>query len=134
MKSSTAPTMHPGRYLCMSKKVDSGFIFVNLVDTDMKFGHRRDVMGYKQALEEIDAWLTTLLPKLKDDDLLMITADHGCDPTYKGSDHTREEVPILLYQKNRAGIDLGVRKGFWDIAATVAKHLGVEYANGEAMI
>jgi len=115
-------------------KVDSGFIFTNLVDTDMMYGHRRDVPGYKKALEEFDVWLTTFLPKLKEDDLLMITADHGCDPTYKGSDHTREEVPILVYQKNKEGIDLGVRKGFWDIAATIAKHLGVDYKNGTPMI
>ena len=115
-------------------KVDSGFIFTNLVDTDMLYGHRRDVPGYKKALEQFDTWLATFLPKLKEDDLLMITADHGCDPTYKGSDHTREEVPILVYQKNTPGKDLGVRKGFWDIAATVAKHLNVEYDKGIAMI
>lgn len=116
------------------EKVQSGFIFTNLVDTDMKFGHRRDVEGYKNALEEFDRWLAGFIDKMKDDDILLITADHGCDPTYKGSDHTREVVPLLVYQKNKPGQDLGVRKGFWDVAATVAKHLGVNYPKGTPVI
>lgn len=116
------------------EKVQSGFIFTNLVDTDMKYGHRRDVEGYKNALEEFDRWLAGFIDKMKDDDILLITADHGCDPTYKGSDHTREVVPLLVYQKNKPGQDLGVRKGFWDVAATVAKHLGVNYPKGTPVI
>ena len=114
-------------------KVKDGFIFTNLVDTDMKFGHRRDVEGYKNALEEFDKWLGSFLPKLNEDDMLIITADHGCDPTHKGSDHTREVVPLLVYQKGKSGNDLGTRKGFWDVAATVAKHLGVDYPNGTSI-
>jgi phosphopentomutase len=100
----------------------------------MKYGHRRDVEGYKKALEEFDRWLPEFVKTMKDDDLLLITADHGCDPTYKGSDHTREAVPLLVYQPQKAGKDLGIRQGFWDIAATVAKHLGVEYKKGTSVI
>ncbi|GAB4272248.1 MAG: phosphopentomutase [Candidatus Rifleibacteriota bacterium] len=116
------------------EKISSGFIFTNLVDTDMKYGHRRDVEGYKKALEEFDNWLAGFIKMLNDDDLLLITADHGCDPTFKGTDHTREIVPILTYQKGRPGKNLGVRKGFWDVAATVAKHLGVDYNKGVSLI
>jgi phosphopentomutase len=115
------------------QKVDSGFIFINLVDTDMKYGHRRDVEGYKNALEEFDEWLGNFLQLLNKDDLLLITADHGCDPTYKGSDHTREAVFLLTYQPDKPGIDLGIRQGFWDVAATVAKHLGIAYDKGTAV-
>ncbi|MGM0598621.1 MAG: phosphopentomutase [Candidatus Rifleibacteriota bacterium] len=116
------------------QKVDSGFIFTNLVDTDMKYGHRRDVEGYKNALETFDKWLESFIKQLKVDDLLMITADHGCDPTYKGTDHTREVVPLLVYQPGKPGRDLGTRHGFWDVAATVAKHLGVDYPKGTPVI
>lgn len=116
------------------EKIKSGLIFTNLVDTDMVYGHRRDVEGYKKSLEEFDIWLAGFIKLLKDDDLLLITADHGCDPTYKGSDHTREAVPLLVYQKNRPGKDLGIRQGFWDVAATVARHLGVDYKNGRSAV
>lgn len=115
-------------------KVKEGLIFTNLVDTDMLFGHRRDVSGYKNALEEFDKWLGGFMSKLKEDDLLIITADHGCDPTFKGSDHTREAVPLLVYQKGKPGKDLGIRHGFWDVAATIAKHLKVDYQNGKSAI
>jgi phosphopentomutase len=114
-------------------KIQSGFIFTNLVDTDMMYGHRRDPQGYKASLEEFDQWLAGFITKLKPTDLLLITADHGCDPTFKGSDHTREAVPLLAYQPGKAGKDLGIRKGFWDVAASVAKHLNVEYKNGTAV-
>lgn len=114
--------------------IDKGLVFTNLVDTDMKFGHRRDVQGYKHALEEIDTWLGSFLPRLHPDDLLLVTADHGCDPTFKGSDHTREYVPILLHQPGRPGRDLGIRQGFWDVAATVAAHLGVSFPHGTSML
>jgi len=111
-------------------KIKSGFIFTNLVDTDMLYGHRRDTAGYKKALEDFDRWLAGFLPRLAPDDLLIITADHGCDPTFKGSDHTREYVPLLAYQIGKTGRDLGTRHGFWDIAASVSKHLGVPYSFG----
>lgn len=115
-------------------KFKDGFIFTNLVDTDMKFGHRRNVNGYKIALEEFDFWLAGFINKLNNDDLLLITADHGCDPTFKGSDHTREAVPLLAYRKDKPGVALGIRQGFWDIAATVADHLGIEYKIGKSAL
>lgn len=115
-------------------KFKSGLIFTNLVDTDMKYGHRRDVAGYKKAVEEFDVWLGDFIKLMNKDDLLLITADHGCDPTYKGSDHTREAVPLLVYQPGRPGRNLGTRKGFWDVAATIAAHLKVDYKNGTPVI
>lgn len=116
------------------QKVKNGFIFTNLVETDMNYGHRRDVLGYKKALEDFDVWLGSFINSLTDEDILIITADHGCDPTYKGTDHTREAVPLLVYQPDKPGKDLGIRNGFWDVAATVAKHLGVKYSKGTAVI
>ena len=74
-----------------------GLVFTNLVDFDAKYGHRRDAIGYGDAIEKFDIQLTRLMEKLNDDDLLMITADHGNDPTFKGTDHTREQVPLLIY-------------------------------------
>jgi len=114
------------------EKVKEGFIFTNLVDTDMVYGHRRDVQGYKKSLEEFDSWLAGFMTRLNENDLLIITADHGCDPTFKGSDHTREYPPLLAYRKGYPGKDLGIRNGFWDIAATIAKHLGQPFAKGTA--
>ncbi len=100
-----------------------GFYFVNLVDFDMKFGHRRDVRGYRDALEAFDGSLGTLLPLLREDDLLIITADHGCDPVFRGTDHTREYIPILAAGPRVQPRPLGVRESFADIAATVAELL-----------
>jgi len=91
-----------------------GFCFVNLVDFDMKYGHRRDVDGYALALSEFDAWLGGFLDKLSEDDLLVITADHGCDPSFtKTTDHTRERVPLLVYRKGKEGRALGTLDGFF---------------------
>ncbi len=105
-------------------KFDAGLIFTNLVDFDMKFGHRRDIEGYKNALEEFDVWLGGLLEEIEDEDLLIINADHGCDPTYKGTDHTREYIPILVYGKNiNKNVDLGVLDSFGDIGKTVEEYL-----------
>ena len=107
----------------------TGLCFVNLVDFDMVFGHRRDIDGYAKALSEFDAWLPELLEKLSDEDVVMITADHGCDPAYTATtDHTREYVPLLILGKGIKPADLGTREGFCDIAATVTDLLGVEYA------
>jgi len=104
-----------------------GLCFVNLVDFDMKFGHRRDIDGYAQNLAEFDAWLGQFLPKLGEEDLVMITADHGCDPGYTATtDHTREYVPMLALGKGVKPVDLGTRGSFADIAATVAELLGVQ--------
>jgi phosphopentomutase len=101
---------------------DGGLLFANFVDFDTLYGHRRDVAGYAQALEDFDTRLPELLNVLNDDDLLIITADHGCDPTWTGSDHTREQVPILSVN-GRYRDRIGTRASFSDIAATVARHL-----------
>lgn len=109
-------------------KTDSkGIIFSNLVDFDAKFGHRRDIPGYQHAIEELDARIPELLENLKETDLIIFTADHGNDPGYKGTDHTREYIPILVYGKSvKAGVNLGTRKTFADIAATVSDLLNIE--------
>ena len=105
-----------------------GLCFVNLVDFDMTYGHRRDIDGYAAALTEFDTWLGEFLPKLGDEDLVMITADHGCDPGYTATtDHTREYVPLLVLGKQVKPVNLGTRKSFADIAATVTELLGVPY-------
>ena len=103
-----------------------GLCFVNLVDFDMNFGHRRDPAGYARALNEFDAWLPGFLEKLGDEDIVMITADHGCDPCYSATtDHTREYVPLLILGKQVKPVNLGTRESFADIAATVAELLDV---------
>ncbi|UTR09546.1 phosphopentomutase [Evansella sp. LMS18] len=105
----------------------TGLSFLNLVDFDAKFGHRRDPIGYGKALEEFDARMDVVLEKLKEDDLLIITADHGNDPVHPGTDHTREYVPLLAYNKRmKEGKSLGVRKTFADIGATVADNFKVK--------
>ena len=103
-----------------------GLCFVNLVDFDMNFGHRRDIDGYAKALSEFDVWLPSLLSKLGDEDIVMITADHGCDPGYAATtDHTREYVPLLILGKQIKPVNLGTRSSFADIAATTAQLLNV---------
>ena len=105
-----------------------GLCFVNLVDFDMLFGHRRDIDGYANALSEFDAWLGGFMEKMGDEDLVMITADHGCDPAYTATtDHTREYVPLLVLGKQVKPVNLGTRGSFADIAATVTELLGVPY-------
>jgi phosphopentomutase len=104
---------------------DGGLLFANFIDFDSKFGHRRDVAGYAAALEAFDARLPSLLERLGDGDLLVITADHGCDPSWEGSDHTREQVPILVVTPGRRGFSIGRRGTFADIGASVAWHLGI---------
>ncbi len=104
-----------------AKQDFTGLCFVNLVDFDMQFGHRRDVDGYAKALSEFDAWLGAFLPTLGEDDVVMITADPGCDPAYTATtDHTREYVPLLVLGKNVKPVNLGTRESFADIAATIA--------------
>ncbi len=106
----------------------NGLCFVNLVDFDMLYGHRRDIPGYAKALNEFDAWLPEFLGKLGQDDVVMITADHGCDPGYAATtDHTREYVPLVIAGKGVKPGNLGTKKSFADIAATVADLLGVAY-------
>ncbi|OPJ56966.1 phosphopentomutase [Alkalithermobacter paradoxus] len=108
-------------------KDNKGLIFTNLVDFDSKYGHRRDVEGYKKAIEELDSKIPEIIDSLKEDDILILTADHGNDPTYKGTDHTREYVPVLVYGKGvKAGANIGIRKSFADIGATVTDILNVK--------
>lgn len=115
---------------------EEGLIFVNLVDYDALYGHRRDAQGFARALEAFDGRLPEILQAMGEEDLLVITADHGCDPTHAGTDHTREYVPVLLYRKAppMAG-DLGTRESFSDVAATVLAFFGLPNAlGGESMI
>jgi phosphopentomutase len=113
----------------------TGLLFTNLVDFDALYGHRRDVESYARALAEFDDWLGRFLPLIRPGDLLIITADHGNDPTYKGTDHTREEVPILLCYAGGTD-DLGCRKTFADVAATLAAffHLQPRWPTGTPMV
>ena len=103
-------------------RFDRGLLFINLIDFDSAYGHRRDPEGFAGALRDFDEYLPQLTTLVGEDDLLMITADHGNDPTYRGTDHTREHVPMLVYGPERAaGVDLGLRIGFFDVAATIAE-------------
>ena len=104
-----------------------GLCFVNLVDFDMLYGHRQDVDGYAAALTAFDSWLPSFMEKMGEEDVLMITADHGCDPGDSHTDHTREYVPLLVLGKQVKPVNLGTRNGFCDIAATVAELLDVDY-------
>ncbi|MBI5048276.1 MAG: phosphopentomutase [Deltaproteobacteria bacterium] len=104
------------------KKIKRGLIFINLVDFDMLYGHRNDVKGYAKSLEEVDKRLPDILNLLTDGDMLIITADHGCDPTTPSTDHSREYVPLLVYGKKlKHGINLGTRKTFADVGQTIAE-------------
>lgn len=112
-----------------------GLLFVNLVDFDMLYGHRNDPYGYGKALEAFDERLPELTENLREEDILVITADHGCDPTYPGTDHTREYTPLLVYGKQlRQGMNLGIRATFADIAATAAEYFGVEIPTGTSFL
>ncbi len=114
------------------KKVNEGLIFVNLVDFDTNFGHRRDVSGYASALEELDKRIPEIELSLQKNDLVLITADHGCDPTWPGSDHTREHVPVVFYGRSIKTNNLGKRDTFADMGQTIAHHLQIKpLANGK---
>lgn len=104
-----------------------GLCFINLVDFDMLYGHRQDIDGYAAAFAEFDTWLPSFTDRMRDGDLLIITADHGCDPGDSHTDHTREYTPLLVYGKGVKPVDLGTRIGFCDIAATAAEYLGSPY-------
>ncbi|MCP3177338.1 phosphopentomutase [Desulfuromonas sp. KJ2020] len=115
--------------------VNRGLIFTNLVDFDMLYGHRLEATGFGRALEEFDRWLPRLQQTMGPRDLLVITADHGCDPTTPGTDHSREYVPLLIWHPGlEKGADLGVRASFADVAATVAAALQVPFAVGESVL
>lgn len=129
--SSNADGMEKtGKALALLEK---GLIFTNLVDFDMLYGHRRDAAGFGRALEEFDCWLPGFMDALSPRDLLIITADHGCDPTSPGSDHTREYVPLICWHKKMAGgRPLGLRQTFADVAATVANLFSVKIETGSS--
>lgn len=116
----------------LAQKDFNGLLFVNLVDFDMLYGHRRDIGGYGRALEHFDATLGKLLPMLRAQDLLIVTGDHGCDPAFKGTDHTREYVPVLMM--GGAHGDVGTRDTFADLSATVCAHLDVDWNIGTFML
>ena len=116
-------------------ETERGLVFTNLVDFDMLYGHRNDVEGYARALEEVDAWLPELLGRLTADDLLILTADHGCDPTTTSTDHSREYVPLLAYSAGaRRGVDLGIRRTLSDIGQTVAANFDTSIAKGTSFL
>jgi phosphopentomutase len=113
----------------------SGFIFVNLVDFDQQYGHRNDVAGYAAALQEFDAWVPSLDAALAPGDLVIFTADHGCDPTTPSTDHSREYVPLLVHgPRVRAGVDLGIRGSLSDIGQTVADNFKTQIQNGTSFL
>lgn len=132
---SNAHGMNVVPYL-LGSSFESGLMMVNLVEFDSLYGHRRNVEGYKRAIEDFDYQLSGLLPLLKDDDLLIITADHGNDPTWHGTDHTREHVPLLAYSPSmKEAIDLGLRHSFGDIGQTVLANFGFSpYAVGTSFL
>ena len=132
---SNAHGMNVVPYL-LGASFESGLMMVNLVEFDSLYGHRRNVEGYKRAIEDFDYQLSGLLPLLKDDDLLIITADHGNDPTWHGTDHTREHVPLLTYSPSmKEAIDLGLRHSFGDIGQTVLANFGLSpYAVGTSFL
>ncbi|MDQ0418124.1 phosphopentomutase [Croceifilum oryzae] len=121
--------------LAVAKQEFHGLAFANLVDFDAKFGHRRDPEGYGRALEEFDARLPEILANLREDDLLIITADHGNDPTFHGTDHTREYTPLVVYSPSiTEGTNLGVRETFADIGASIAENFGVTSPYGTSFL
>ena len=115
------------RTMQLAEREFSGLCFVNLVDFDMLYGHRQDADGYAKALAEFDRWLPELLKLLDDNNIIMLTADHGCDPSDSHTDHTREDVPLLVLGKKVKPVNLRVRATFADVAATVCDLLGVEF-------
>ncbi len=108
----------------IKNKKDASLIFTNLVDTDMLYGHRRDYSGYKKAIEEVDSYLPKFIQNMDENDLLIITADHGCDPTYKGSDHTREMVPVIIYGADTG--DIGTKESFAFVADRIKNWLNIQ--------
>lgn len=115
--------------------VERGLIFVNLVDFDQQYGHRNDVEGYAAALEQFDAWLPVFLARLRENDLAILTADHGCDPTTPSTDHSREYVPLIVYgPKARAGVNLGLRSTLSDEGQTVAGVFGTAISHGVSFL
>lgn len=121
--------------LMFMNEMDKGLIFTNLVEFDSRWGHRRDVDGYSRGLVDFDNRLPEIISNLRDDDLLIINADHGCDPTFKGTDHTREYIPVLMYgKKANSGVNLHVLNTFADIGQTIADNFGCKIAMGTSRL
>jgi phosphopentomutase len=121
--------------LAAVKSSDAGMIFVNLVDFDQQYGHRNDVEGYASALEEFDLWVPSLEAALRQDDLVILTADHGCDPTTPSTDHSREYTPLIVFgRRAKAGVDLGLRATLSDIGQTVAENFGASIVQGTSFL
>ena len=123
LKASGLEALFDTTLTALEQAGDRSLVFTNFVDFDSEYGHRRDVPGYAAALEYFDGRLPELLERLEDDDVLVITADHGCDPTWPGSDHTREHIPVLVYGKSVAPGSLGLRRSFADIGQSLSAHL-----------
>ena len=110
--------------LQIQSELDSGFVFINFVDTDMLFGHRNDVAGYANSLEQTDNFLSEFIKNMKDDDVIMITGDHGNDPTTPSTDHSREFTPLVIYGKNiKPNVNLGILNGFANVGEFVESYL-----------
>ena len=123
------------KYLGLLRENTGGLIFANLVDFDSKYGHRNDPKGYATALEDFDKRLPEITALLGDKDILLITADHGCDPTFPGTDHTREHIPLLVFGRMlKPGVNLGVRSSFSDMAATLGELWGIKYPQGKSFV
>ncbi|MDX2267626.1 MAG: phosphopentomutase [Bryobacter sp.] len=120
--------------LAALEEIESGLIYTNLVDFDSLYGHRNNTEGYASALEAVDAWLPQLLAQLRPSDLLLITADHGCDPTTPSTDHSREYVPVLAYSPGGKAVPLGVRSSLADLGKTVAEVFSVPLAAGKSFL
>ena len=110
----------------MKSAPPGSLVFTNFVDFDSSYGHRRDLTGYAKALEDFDARLPALEAILQPDDIVMIAADHGCDPTFPGSDHTREHIPVLVFGPQVSSRFIGRRDTFSDVGQSIAQHLGIE--------
>ncbi len=125
IKASGHPALMAASLKAIAAVADGGFVMTNFVDFDTNFGHRRDPVGYGKALEDYDAMLPQVFGTLRDGDLLVLTADHGNDPTWRGTDHTREQIPILCYRRGIIPGSAGHRRCFADIGQTIAAHLGI---------
>jgi phosphopentomutase len=125
LKGTGLPQLFDRTLEAMEMAADHAFIMTNFVDFDSEYGHRRDVPGYAAALEYFDSRLPQLISKLCHDDLLVLTADHGNDPTWPGSDHTREQVPILVFSPSLSPGEIGIRPTFADIGESIAHWLGL---------